>query len=59
MTGVCAFETFEARRESTTLSGRNRPRPWTEQMGGKRAYQGHRVKGRSPRQSHLSIASAK
>jgi hypothetical protein len=41
----------------STFSGPSRPRPWTPQLGGKRAYSGRLEKDRSPRQSRHSIAS--
>jgi hypothetical protein len=46
------------RREST-YCGRSRPRPWTPQLGGKRAYEDRLGKDRSAPQSRHYIAGAK
>ena len=43
----------------STFCGRSRPRSWTPQLGGERAYRGSPREGPSPRQSGRSIASAK
>jgi hypothetical protein len=41
------------------LSGHTGPRPWTPQLGGKRAYRTHLRKDRSPGESCHSIPSVK
>jgi len=46
-------------RPESTYCGRSRPRPWTPQLGGKRAYKGRRGKARFPRDSRRSIVSSK
>src|SRR5580658_8251332 len=40
-----------------TYSGRSRPRPWTPQLGGNRAYRNRLGKDRSPRHGRHSIAN--
>jgi hypothetical protein len=46
-------------RLESTFSGRRRPRPWTPQLGGKRAYSGRLGKDRSLDESQHSSASPK
>jgi hypothetical protein len=53
---ICAFETFE-RRLVSTYCGRSRPRSWTPQLGGYRAYGCPLRKDRSPRHSSHSTAA--
>ena len=45
------------RRPESTYCGRRRPRSWTPQLGGKRAYRGRLGKDRNACQSRHSIAS--
>ena len=46
-------------RPESTYCGRSRPRPWTPQLGGKRAYSGRLGKDRSLDESQHSSASPK
>ena len=46
-------------RLESTLSGRNGPRPWTPQLGGKIPFRGRLGNDWSARQSRHSISSAK
>jgi hypothetical protein len=44
-------------RQESTYCGRSRPRPWTPQLGGERAYMGYLGKDRNPGESRCSSAS--